>query len=70
MGVGVGILAIGVGESGVFVGIFAGDDGGFGVEAVLQGVEAGGGLALGGAGSGGEERVGAVSCDLCWGCHD
>ena len=51
-------------------GVFAGDDDGGGVHAVFQGVEAGGGLALDGAGSGGLLRVGAIGVDLCWGCHD
>ena len=37
---------------------------------MLQGVEAGGGLALDGAGSGGLLRVGAIGVDLSWGCHD
>ena len=56
------------GEGLVFGGIFAGDDDAGGVDAVFQGVEAGGGLALDGAGSGGLLRIGAVgsllSCPL------
>jgi hypothetical protein len=54
----------------VFGGIFAGDDNGFGVEAVLECVEAGGGLARIGAGSGRFLRVGAIGGDLCWCSHD
>ena len=64
-------VAVVVGDEGVVVGgIFAGDDDGGGVDAVFQGIEAGGGLALGGAGSGGLRRVGAICVDLCGGCHD
>ena len=57
-------------EGVVFVRIFAGDDDGVGIDAVLQGVEAGGGLALDGAGSGRLLRIGAIGGDLCGGCHD
>jgi hypothetical protein len=64
-------VAVVVGDEGVVVGgIFAGDDDGGGVDAVFQGIEAGGGLALGGAGSGGLQRVGAICFDLCGACHD
>ena len=56
-------------EGVVLGGIFAGEDEGFGVEAVFESVEAGSGLALGGAGSGRFERVGAIGGDLSWGCH-
>ena len=64
-------VAVVVGDEGVVVGgIFAGDDDGGGVDAVFQGIEAGGGLALGGAGSGRLQRVGAICVDLGWGCHD
>ena len=58
------------GEGFVIGGVFAGDDEGGGVEAVFESVEAGGGLALGGAGSGGLLRVGAICVNLSWGCHD
>jgi hypothetical protein len=44
----------------VFGGVFAGDDDGGGVDAMFQGVEAGGGLALDGAGAGGLLRIGAI----------
>ena len=64
-------VAVVVGDESVIVGgIFAGDDDGGGVDAVFQGIEAGGGLALGGAGSGGLLRVGAVCVNLGRGCHD
>jgi len=64
-------VAVVVGDEGVVVGgIFAGDDDGGGVDAVFQGIEAGGGLALGGAGSGRLQRVGAICVNLCWACHD
>ena len=71
-GGGLGVVLVHVfSDKGVVIGgVFAGDDDGFGVDAVLQGVEAGGGLALGGAGSGGLLRVGAIGGDLCGGCHD
>src|ERR1035438_6948336 len=58
------------GEGVVDGGIFAGDDDGSSVHAVFQGVEAGGGLALGGAGSGRFLRVGAICGDLSRGGHD
>ena len=65
------VLVVVVGGEGVVIGgVFAGDDDGGGVDAVLQGVEAGGGLALDGAGSGGFLRVGAIGGDLSGGCHD
>src|ERR1035437_1106546 len=64
-------LAVVVGGKGVVIGgIFAGDDDGGGVQSVLQGVEAGDGLALDGAGSGGLLRVGAIGGDLSGGSHD
>src|SRR5204863_4071068 len=63
-------LAAVFGDEGVvFGGVFAGDDDGLRVESMLQSVEAGGGLALGGAGSGGHLRVGAIGCGLCWSSH-
>ena len=37
---------------------------------LFQGIEAGGELALGGAGSGRLLRVGGICVDLCRGCHD
>ena len=46
-----------------------GDDGGFGVEAVFGGVEAGDGLALLGAGAGGLLGVAAVGVELADGGH-
>jgi hypothetical protein len=54
-GGGLGVeVAVVVGHEGIVVGgVFAGDDDGGGVDAVFQGIEAGGGLALDGAGSGG-----------------
>src|ERR1019366_5442563 len=55
------------GEGLVIGGIFAGDDDGGGVDAVFQCVEAGGGLALEGAGSGRFLRVGLIGRDLSWG---
>ena len=51
---------VGVGERLVGGGVFAGECDGGGIDAVFQGVEAGDGLALGGAGSCGTLRVGAV----------
>ena len=50
-GCGAEIAVVGAGEGVVIGGIFAGDDDGGGGDAVLQGVEAGDGLALDGAGS-------------------
>ena len=58
------------GDESVVGGIFAGADDGGGVDAVFQGIEAGGGLALDGAGSGGLLRVGAIGGDLSGACHD
>jgi hypothetical protein len=49
--------------------VFAGDDDGLGVEAMFERVEAGSVLALGGAGTGGFLRVGAVGSELRWGRH-
>ena len=64
-------LALVCGNEGVVIGgVFAGEDDGGGIDSVLQGVEAGGGLALGGAGSGRVLGVGAVGGDLGWACHD
>lgn len=54
----------GFGELGELVGIFAGDDGGFGVDAGLERVQARDGLALDGAWAGGFRRVAAVGFDL------
>ena len=60
-----------LGDEGVVVGgVFAGDDDGGGIDSVLQGVEAGGGLALDGAGSGGLLGIGPIGGDLSGGCHD
>src|SRR6185369_11126368 len=69
-GLGAEVAVVAGGESVVVGGIFAGDDDGGGVDAVFQGIEAGGGLALGGAWSGGLLRVGAVCVNLGGGCHD
>ena len=49
--------------------VFAGEDGGVGVDAGLEGIEAGGGLALGGLGAGGFLGVATVGVDLAQGCH-
>jgi hypothetical protein len=72
LGGGLGMeVAVVVGDESVVVGgIFAADDDRGGIDAVFQGIEAGGGLALGGAGSGGLLRVGAIGVELCGGCHD
>ena len=69
-GLGTEVAMVGGDEGFVVGGVFAWDDDGGGVDAVFQGIEAGGGLALGGAGSGGLLRVGAIGVDLCGGCHD
>ena len=61
---GVVLVEVVCGERFIFGGVFAGDDDGGGVDAVFQGIEAGGGLALGGAGSGGLQRVGAIGVDF------
>jgi hypothetical protein len=50
-------------------GIFTGEQDGLGVDAGLEGVEAGAGLALGGARAGGALGVEAVGLDLLVGCH-
>jgi len=50
-------------------GIFAGEDQGLGIDAGLEGVEAGAVLALGGARAGRLLRVEAVGLDLLVGCH-
>src|ERR1035437_1232198 len=69
-GLGAELVVVVGGERVVIGGVFAGDDDGSGVKAMFEGVEAGGGLALDGAGSGGLLGVGLVGGDLCWGCHD
>src|SRR5882724_11103099 len=48
---------------------FVGEEEGLGGDAELEGVEAGGGFAFGGAGSGGLFRVSAVGGELFWRCH-
>jgi len=53
-------LVIGIGERLVGGRVFAGEGNGGGIHAVFQGVEAGDGLALDGAGSCGTLRIGAV----------
>jgi hypothetical protein len=50
--------------------IFTANDDGSGVDAMLERVETGGGLALRGTGSGGLLSVEAVSLDLSGSCHD
>ena len=50
-------------------GVFADEGVGFGEDAVLEGVEAGCGLAFRGSGSGGFECVEAVGLDLFDRCH-
>jgi hypothetical protein len=50
-------------------GEFAADELGLGVDAGLEGIHGGAGLALGGAGSGGFLRVEAIGCELSLGCH-
>src|ERR1039457_6213288 len=65
------VAALVVGGEGVVVGgIFAGNHDGSSVDAVFKGVEAGSGLALGGAGSGRFLGVGAICGDLSWSSHD
>ena len=49
-----------------FLGIFAGDDERFGMDAVFDGVQANGGFPFGRGRSGREERIGAICCYLCW----
>jgi len=51
-------------------GVFAGDDVGVGVDAGLQGVERGGGLAFGSDGAGRFFGVQTIRADLCFGCHN
>ena len=68
-GTGTELAAVAGGEGLAGGGVFAGNDGGGGIDAVLQGVEAGGGLAFGGAGSGGLLRVSAIGGELSGGCH-
>ena len=54
------LFGVSIGHCLVVVGVFAGEGDGGGIDAVFQGVEAGDGLALGGAGSGRTQRIGAV----------
>ena len=51
-----------VGEGLIFGGIFAGDEDGFGGQAVFEGIPTGALFAGLGAGSGGELGVGGISC--------
>jgi hypothetical protein len=60
---------VAVGKGTEFGGVFAGDDLGSGVEAGLEGIGTGGGLALGGAGACGTLRVAAVGGGLFGGAH-
>ena len=62
------LVALG-GEMGEILGGFVENDRGLGIDAELQGVEAGCGLALGGAWAGGFLCVKAAGCDLFLGCH-
>jgi hypothetical protein len=62
-------VVVGLGEIVVGGGIFAGEDDGLSVDAAFQGVEAGIGLALRGAGAGGFPGVEPVGGDLGWSCH-
>ena len=59
----------GVGEGAEFGGVFAGHDVGAGIEAGLEGVGTGGGLALGGARARGLLGVAAVGGDLAGDAH-
>ena len=59
----------GVAEFAEFFGVFVGEDGGLGGEAVAEGVERDGGASVGGAGAGGELRVAAVGVELTFGNH-
>ena len=58
-----------VGDGFVDGGVFAGNDDRSGVHAMFEGIEAGGCLALGGAGTGGFPRVGAIGVELGGGRH-
>ena len=69
-GLGAEVAMVVGGERVVCGGIFAGNDDGSSVDAVFKGVEAGSGLALGGAGSGRFLGVGAICGDLSWSSHD
>jgi hypothetical protein len=64
IGLGLATVVEPFGEGGKMGGILAGDDGRLGVDTGLEGVHAGGGLALGGAWAGGVERVALVSVFL------
>jgi hypothetical protein len=63
-GLGLAILVEPFGEGGEGGGILAGDDGGRGVNSGLEGIHAGGGLALDGARAGGVLRIAAVGVNL------
>jgi hypothetical protein len=49
--------------------VLAGEDGGLGMDAGFEGIEAGGGLALGGLGSRRFLGVATIGVDLAEGCH-
>jgi len=64
------VVAVVFGAEGVEVfRVFAGEDGGVGVDAGLQGIETGSGFALDGARAGGFLSVAAVGLDLLESCH-
>ena len=66
---GLEVVEDGLAEFVVVGGAFAGEDDGFGGEAVFEGVESGFGFAFGGAGSGGFLGIAAVGRDLACGGH-
>ncbi len=66
---GLELVVVFSGELGESLGIFAGDDEGFGVHPVFERVETRGGLALGGAGASGFLSVEAIGLNLSRGCH-
>jgi hypothetical protein len=53
-------------ESCEFLGIFAGNDERFGMDAVFDGVQANGGFSFRRGRPGGKERIGAIGGYLCW----
>ena len=59
----------GVAEFAEFFGVFAGEDGGLGGQAVAESVVGDGGATFGGARAGGELRVAAVGIELAFGNH-
>ena len=69
-GGGLEAVEVGLGEGVEEFGVLAEDDGGIGEDAMFEGVEAGGGFALGGTGSGGFRGVAAVGVNLFERAHD